>query len=181
MSIRTCRHEQAVLAAVTAGQWPAACDPALRAHAAGCRSCAETAAITQALRQAGEQARQAARLPSPGILWWRAQLRRRQQAVAQATLPVALAERVVAVVTLLGLAGALLWQRAGIAAWFLAWRRGVAANGLAQGLLDGLHSSDAGALAASLDAHWTTPLLIAALCTLAGLAGLAAYLMAERE
>jgi len=91
MIARTCPREAELQAALRAGRWPAASDAALRDHVAQCRSCSDVALVMHTMQQARAQANTPA-LQAPGTLWWRAQLRRRQQAVEQATRPIVLAE-----------------------------------------------------------------------------------------
>lgn len=171
MTFRVCAYEQRVVEALQAGGWPEAGEAALRAHVETCRSCAELALVAGSLQQL--QVRSIPiRLPSPGVIWWRAQLQRRHQAVRQVTRPIALAERVGVLFTLLCLMGLAVWQRAGFAAW---WQRLTSLAGW-QSLSD-----QAGAALATWTANWTLPLLLAVGSALAGLAAFAVYLIAGRE
>jgi hypothetical protein len=75
---------------VLGGRWPHACEPGLAAHAAGCPICAEVAAVAVALHEAEASARQDARmrLPSAGVVWWRATIRARAEASRAAERPI---------------------------------------------------------------------------------------------
>lgn len=88
MTLGPCPHEKEIAAMLASGQWPHAAPAELRAHAATCRSCAELALVTSAFRAARATASAAAPLVSPGILWWRAQLRRRNAALEWVTKPI---------------------------------------------------------------------------------------------
>src|SRR5262249_19678265 len=109
MSLFACSSEKEVQAALRQGHWPHACDPDLRAHVNGCRDCHELFLVTQSLQKAKANGERLAGTGSPGLLWWRAQLRRRNEAIECVTEPLALAERA----GLFGLVAAfcvLLWQ-----------------------------------------------------------------------
>jgi hypothetical protein len=92
MTPRTCAHETEVVQAVLSRQWPEACDPSLRAHAAACPVCREVVAVSALLREDYEQgrdtiARRDVPLPSAGQIWWRAAVRARADAERTATRP----------------------------------------------------------------------------------------------
>ena len=87
MTLRPCSKQPEVAAMLTRGHWPDACPPELRGHLASCRSCADLVRVTQAFRRSRATAAGEARLPAPGVLWWRAQLRRRNAAVEQVSKP----------------------------------------------------------------------------------------------
>lgn len=104
-----CTSEKELEATLRQGRWPHACDPDLRAHLDSCRDCQELVLVMQTLQKAKSNGEQLAQLRSPGLLWWRAQLRRRNEAIQSVTEPLALAEKV----GLFGLLAAfcvLLWQ-----------------------------------------------------------------------
>jgi hypothetical protein len=88
MTLSRCPHEQEIAALLACGQWPHAAPAELQAHAATCRSCAELALVSSAFQAARTTAAAAAPLVSPGILWWRAQLRRRNAAIVRVTRPI---------------------------------------------------------------------------------------------
>jgi hypothetical protein len=171
MTFRACVYEQQVTKALQAGTWPEGGDAAVRAHVETCRSCADLVRVAVSLRQLQSRSIPA-RLPSAGVLWWRAQLQRRYRAVEQATRPVALAERTGLLFALLCLVGVTVWQRAGFTAW---WQRLTSLAGW-QSL-----GGQTGAALATLTANWTLPLLIAVCSALAGLTVFAVYLLAGRE
>src|ERR1039457_6600114 len=88
MMLRRCPREKEVKELLERGQWPQACAPELRAHVSSCRSCGELVLVTSAFQKARIEAAGAAKLGSPGVLWWRAQLRRRNEAVERIGRPI---------------------------------------------------------------------------------------------
>jgi len=88
MILNPCQHEKEIAALLAMGQWPHAAPAEIRSHAAHCRSCADLALVTSAFQSARSTATAAAPLMSPGILWWRAQLRRRNAAIERVTRPI---------------------------------------------------------------------------------------------
>jgi hypothetical protein len=82
-----CQREQEIAEAVRAGHWPAACDEELRSHVAECRRCADFVRVKMAFAgmRAGDLGR--ARLEAPGLLMWRAQMRRRHAALERVARP----------------------------------------------------------------------------------------------
>jgi len=93
--------EQEVLEALMSGRFDSAWAEPLRAHAAGCASCSDLVLVAGFLRRAGEAAVAEAKPPSAALVWWKAQLRARQEAAQRAVRPIAIAEKA-------GLAGAVL-------------------------------------------------------------------------
>ena len=91
-----CVREQDVLDALTAGRWPARCDHDLRAHVSGCAVCRDLGDVASALMAEHDVAWRDARVPSAGSMWWRAQLRAREDAARAAGRPVAFIQGVAA-------------------------------------------------------------------------------------
>jgi hypothetical protein len=91
-----CVREQDVLDALTAGRWPARCDDDLRAHVSDCAICRDLADVAGALMAEQDAAWHDARVPSAGVMWWRAQLRAREDAARAAGRPVAFIQGVAA-------------------------------------------------------------------------------------
>jgi hypothetical protein len=172
MKLKFCAQEKEVAAVLREGRWPAACDPALRAHAAACRGCSDLVLVAQALQQLRADTMPAAHVASPGALWWKAQVRRRNAAVERMSRPIAVVEKVALASTAAAGCGLAVWQRTQIAGW-LSW------------LGDITHSK-----AFRLDALWPAAsnpssgimvLLIVSLGTFALFGGLAVYWLAEKE
>jgi hypothetical protein len=92
-----CSGEQDVIDAVSSGRWPDRCDGALRAHVAACAICAEVAEVARALQDDHEAAWRDARVPPSGRVWWRAEMRARQEAARIAARPITLVQGAAAV------------------------------------------------------------------------------------
>lgn len=112
-----CSQQQKVAAAIQAGQWPDGCDPSLRAHAESCTTCSDVALLAQAFRKSRSAALQQPQLPAPGILWWRAQLRRKNAELERVMRPVAVAEKIAALFVLLAFVVLIGWQHQEMAVW----------------------------------------------------------------
>ncbi len=91
-----CPHEQDVLDALAAQRWPARCDEELRAHVAACSLCADLIEVSSALLDEQESAWRDARVPPSSVVWWRAQIRAREEAARSAARPVAFMQGVAA-------------------------------------------------------------------------------------
>jgi|SRR5215469_4817935 len=114
---KSCPQENEVAISVREGRWPIACDPALRAHVEQCRQCSDFAVMALALCNARAAAAGDAVLASPGQLWWKAQLRRRNRDLQRVSAPVSLAGVIAMTVSVLAALGLVLWQHAQMAAW----------------------------------------------------------------
>jgi hypothetical protein len=89
-----------VLDAITARRWPDRCGRELRAHVASCGLCADLVQVATALLEDRELAWSEARIPPSGVVWWRAQLRAREDAARAAARPLAFIQGVAASVAL---------------------------------------------------------------------------------
>ncbi len=87
MRFGACPREREVSEMLGCGMWPQACGDELRAHVASCRACRELVVVRQAFGRERLQAAGEARLDSPGALWWRAQLWRRNAAIERIGRP----------------------------------------------------------------------------------------------
>ena len=92
MMFRPCSYEKEVSQAVKNGQWPQGCDPELRAHVDTCGKCSDLALVTQTFLCARNEAERAAPCGSPSLLWWRAQLRRRNSSTRLVNRPLMIAQ-----------------------------------------------------------------------------------------
>ncbi len=63
------------------------CSAELRTHVAGCRVCNDLVLMTETFRTAKITSVNTAAIHSPGLLWWRAQLRKRNEAVERVSKP----------------------------------------------------------------------------------------------
>jgi hypothetical protein len=92
MRFRSCACENEVARALKDGHWPEGCGPELRAHVDICGSCSDLVLVTQTFQQARSESEQTAPWGPPSLLWWRAQLRRRNAAAERVSRPVTIAE-----------------------------------------------------------------------------------------
>lgn len=81
--MRACAHEPEVKAMLLRGHWPHASDPDLSKHIHACPRCRSQVLLATAFQSDRARAMQAAPVQHPGLVWWRAQLRRREQAFRQ--------------------------------------------------------------------------------------------------
>jgi hypothetical protein len=88
MTLLTCPREKEIAQLLALGQWPQAAPAELRAHLAACRSCADLVLVAPAFQSARASAIAAAPSLSPGLLLWRAKLRRRQAAIQRVSRPI---------------------------------------------------------------------------------------------
>jgi hypothetical protein len=114
-----CAREKEIAALLERGQWPQASPADLRAHAESCRTCADLILVTTSLKTSRRTSIPAA-LPTAGALWWRAQLRKRNQAIEKISRPLIGAQIFAfAVVFVVAIAGAAWELRRGTE--LLAW------------------------------------------------------------
>jgi len=100
MAQRTCcDREIEVHEALVLGWWPDRADDELRAHVAGCPSCRDLVSVAGAVRRELEAATSESHVPPARIVWLRAHLREREEAVRRATRPIAIAHAVAIAVT----------------------------------------------------------------------------------
>lgn len=87
-----CEFEADVLCAVMQSRWPERVDAELREHATHCEICSDVAGVAGAIEcareESAEQARIPAMLPDSGLVWWKAQMRARREAVKAAGRPI---------------------------------------------------------------------------------------------
>jgi hypothetical protein len=110
MTLRSCSRDAEVRRLLELGHWPQSCTPELRAHVERCKACGDLVLVTMAFRGARAETMNAVQLPPPGILWWRAQLRRRNAAVERIHKPIVGAQIFAFAVTLVITVGFLAWQ-----------------------------------------------------------------------
>ena len=119
MKFTSCSEEHELAAAIREGRWPAACDPALRQHAEQCQVCSDLVLVATTLGQARGEHRENPAALAPGLLWWRAQLRRRNAALEQVSKPIGLAGKFALALSTLTALGLLMWQRAPLWDWLV--------------------------------------------------------------
>ncbi|HEX5041925.1 MAG TPA: hypothetical protein VFV75_03415 [Candidatus Polarisedimenticolaceae bacterium] len=84
MSAAPCPREHDVLEALRSGAWPAGCDEELRAHPPQCPGCRDLVEVTAALFEDRDAGIHEAPIPGSGLVWWKLQLRLRQEAMRSA-------------------------------------------------------------------------------------------------
>jgi hypothetical protein len=148
-----CCREEDVLDALTSGRWPDRADDELRAHVAACAICKDVVEVASAVLMVREAEPTDMRIPSSAVMWWRAQMRARQEAAREASRPITVAQ-VVALVSVVALTAAGL---VALSPWF---------GGLLAEWVSGVRSAAAsqmGALqasSASLAGGWVLPALM---------------------
>lgn len=118
--LRPCAREKEIAELLRLGHWPAAASEELRAHVSGCRGCGDLVLVTQSLRQVRERVGPSARMQAPGVVWWRAQLRRRNAAVERINRPILGAQIFAFAITLVLAAGFVVFQATRGAGW-ISW------------------------------------------------------------
>ena len=124
MNFRCCARESELSDALKAGYWPDACDASLREHVNACERCGDFVLLTQVFKGSRAEAVDRAELDHPGLLWWRAQLRRRNQALEQLSRPTYLVERFAFLSVLLAAVVFVIWECRHVTGW-LDWINGV--------------------------------------------------------
>jgi hypothetical protein len=159
-----CSRRDEVRSLLAQGHWPEACEAELREHVEGCRACGEMVMLTQSFRAARERTAVEAKPVPASLVWWRAQLRRRQAAMEQVSKPIWGAQIFAVVVSLCGGLGLLGWlvARGDLRSW--------TPGGLAMGFS-----------LSSVKASWGLLPLVASVAVLGLLGLLAVYLTVERE
>ena len=157
-----CSRTAEVQELLRVGHWPQAAEAELRAHVRGCRRCSEMVLVTQALGAAKASSMNEARVEPPALVWWRAQLRRKHEAVQRVERPMRAQMLAVLAVVCVGL-GLAFRLSGGVTAW-----RSWMSAGAEAVVRSGVGSVGLG-------------LLVASVVALVMMAGLAVYLTVERK
>jgi hypothetical protein len=172
MILSPCSHEKELAELLRRGQWPVACSPELRAHVSACHSCGDQVLMTETFLSARVKSAGAARISTPGALWWRAQLRRRYSAVERIGKPILGAQIFALAINLFIVVAFLACQARNSMGW-LSWLEKLPE---AYSLhLDNLSHS------ALLNPGWSLIVLTPAVATLALLGGVVIYLASEKQ
>jgi hypothetical protein len=167
-----CLREQEVMDVVASGRWPARCSEELLGHVSACAICTDAAEVAIALREDYDEAFARAHVPPPGLVWWRAELRARQEAVRKVSRPMTLVQAFGGACAV----GVLLAVLSPFWPWFRHWFT-----------LPALPQSDLAAAAGELTAlspllaQWATPLAFAIGLALLVVAPVAMYLVLSDE
>jgi len=170
VTLGACSREKEVAELLRKGQWLQACPAELEAHVAACRACSDLVLVTGSLQQARAHAASVAPLPPPGILWWRAQLRRRNANLERISRPVLGAQIFALAVTLLAAAGFVVANAPHGSSWWT-WLEDLPRTLRLEALFPATLFHPTGGL-------W---LLVPTLATLALLGGVAVYLGSEKQ
>ncbi len=140
-----CPREDDVLDALTTGRF----DDELRHHVASCSICADVIEVASPILVDREDRSHAPHIPSSAVMWWRAQMRARQEAAREAARPIAVAH-IVGVLCAAGIGIAL-------AVMLSPWLRGTMVDvaGAASRSLTGFDSQ-----ATVLASGWVLPALV---------------------
>ena len=164
--MKPCPNEAEVQAILRQGHWPQACDPELREHIETCRTCGEQLLVLHAFHTARAQSMQAARIDHPNLLWWRAQLRRRNEALQLVSRPITTAQVFAFCISILA-AAALLRKGFSWSSWFP--QSSTASH------------FDALSFFTSIEADWGLFLLLTGLGTVLLLSAVVVYLASDRS
>jgi hypothetical protein len=194
MTLKPCARETEVAELVKSGRWLGLANAPVEvrevaAHAQSCRRCADLVLVLQAFGAGRTQAMAEApvgeaRMDSPGLLWWRAQLRRRNAAVERIARPVSRAQIFALAVNVLVCIGVVIVERRHVAAWVgrVAGQFGGQAGQQASPAQElAGHLAQAAAPFESLAATGHSLMLVAVLGALALLGGVAVYLATEKQ
>jgi hypothetical protein len=107
MSWTGCSRLDEVREALAQGHWPAACAGELRTHVEGCRRCGDEVLLTTRFQVSRGEAMAAARTEPANLVWWRAQLRRRDAVLKRAGRPLAAAQVFALAVVVAAMVGAI--------------------------------------------------------------------------
>jgi hypothetical protein len=172
MTLVSCPCEKEIRELVEGGQWPLAAPPELRDHAAACRTCADLVLVAGAFQRARAATIAAAKPATPGAIWWRAQLRSRQQAFERIQRPLIGAQVFALVALLLPIIGFVAFEARHLLAW-LTWLGKLSQS--AQ-----LHAGDLSSSSPSGSASGLVFVVVAA-AAFALVAGVAVYFATERK
>ncbi len=170
MTLGACPREHELKNILNRGQWPHACPPEMQAHLAACKPCGDLVLVVQAFRSERAHASASARLESPGVLWWRAQLRRRNAAIQRLQRPLLGAQIFSVALTLVAATVFLVWQSTHGLDWF-AWLASMPRSLHFEALLPTALQNPIGA----------TALILGLLAAVAALSGALAYTSSEKR
>ena len=170
--LTSCPYENELRDLINLGQWPQAAGPELRAHVNVCRSCGDLTLVGQAFRQARSTTIAAARPGPAGVLWWRAQLRRRNAVVERISRPLLGAEIFALAFTLVAGIGFLIFEALRSDTW-LAWLQQLPQSAAAH--WDAFRSTGA------IDPNWSLLVVLPALATLLLVGAVAVFLATDKQ
>ena len=172
--MKPCPHEAEIQAVLRRGHWPDACEPELRQHVAICDRCSRRLLVLQTFQTARAESMQAAQLGHPGLLWWRAQLRRRNEALQRVSKPAMTGQLFalcISILTAVTLLGSQIRKGVDWSAWLPGWLS----------IPSTLSPSDALSLLESVKTDWDPILLVTGCGTMILLGAVVLYLAADRS
>ena len=169
MIFRTCPYEKELTQALKHGHWPSGCGAELRAHVDACGNCGDLVLLTQTFQRARSESEHATPAGSPSLIWWRAQLRRRNAATERVSRPITIAQIFAWLVVVLVGAVFVVSQYGHGLRWASWWSELMPVR--AQHLLP----------AASAPVNWNFLLLISGFGILALLSAVVVYLASEKS
>jgi len=172
MKLGHCSRENEVAIALKNGSWPVGCDPELRNHVASCNTCSDTVMIKAAFRGALAASRSEAHLDTPGIIWWRAQLRRKHAVLERVGKPMTFAHLfalVICIVAAVSFAGIQVRNSGGWLTLLDRFQEAVAS-----------HSDTASSFASAMQ-DWNLMLLLPCIAAVALLGSVVVYLASDRS
>ncbi len=185
MKLPQCEREQEVVDALRSGRWSSAWGDDIRRHAENCPVCAEVAFAAEMFQQevglARNELQQPGRLPSAGLVWWKAQLAARRSAEQRAAAPMVWVERAACVLSAFALMGAVVWKWPLISGWL--FRSGTSASAPPTAVAPEYSWSNEWIhwLAKAWTNQSSTPLLIATAAVFLTLMAFAAYVVWREE
>jgi hypothetical protein len=172
MNLRSCADEKELIAALRSGTWPDACGDELRDHVSTCQECNDLVLITQTLSHARSATASSATVPPAGLLWWRAQMQRRNAALERMNQPVVLTGKI-ALGSTVGTAIVLALLKTRDVSGWLHWIAQLPSSDVFR--LDTLFAASPGIVG------WVPELIVAGLAAVALFGGLAVYLFTAKE
>ena len=116
-----CCREQDVLDALVTERWPDRVADELRTHAASCEICSDVITSVAPILNDRVDLSSEGHLPTSGAMWWRAQMRARQEAVREAARPVTVAHIIGFTCVIAIAAFAVAWLSPMVRTWFVEW------------------------------------------------------------
>ena len=89
-----CPREQELLDAVSANRWPERADAGLREHVSACGICSDVVEMAEAFLHERESASTEVQVPPATVVWWKAQVRAREEAARLAARPIVLVQAI---------------------------------------------------------------------------------------
>jgi len=170
MTLLSCAREPEVVQALRLGSWPDGCAAELRSHVAACRTCSEIAVVTESLQTARTQSTATMQTQGAGLIWWRAQLRRRNAAIERIEKPILGAQLFALAMFLAAGATGMTWQA----------RKGHGLIAAIKAVSDALHFESL-LPSAFIGIDGGLWVLVPALATVALVSGLVVYLASEKS